>query len=151
MRLTRACGCGDRPRLCSGPSLCLAKLQTAANAHHPCHLRSFIRYPSCFLPACVFDRCYASATKLHLCLKLAASVHLSTMGDPQYAKYPDLQLSQHIFQLSNPSASKPTRQTSLKYIQDAIQEHKMAPLYRHLAHPVDGILNVEGEGTAAQP
>ena len=26
----------------------------------------------------------------------------------------------------------------------------MAPLYRHLAHPVDGILNVLGEGTASQ-
>ncbi|EON69852.1 26S proteasome regulatory subunit N7 [Coniosporium apollinis CBS 100218] len=73
------------------------------------------------------------------------------MGDPQYAKYPDLQLSQHIFQLSNPSASQSTRQSSLKYVQDAIQEHKMAPLYRHLAHPADGILNVDGEGTAAQP
>lgn len=27
----------------------------------------------------------------------------------------------------------------------------MAPLYRHLAHPTDGILNVPGEGTASQP
>ena len=26
----------------------------------------------------------------------------------------------------------------------------MAPLYRHLAHPVDGILNVIGEGTVSQ-
>ncbi len=75
----------------------------------------------------------------------------TTMGDPQYAKYPDLQLSQHIFQLSNPSASSSTRQSSLKYVQDAVQKHKMAPLYRHLAHPADGILNLDGEGTAAQP
>lgn len=27
----------------------------------------------------------------------------------------------------------------------------MAPLYRHLAHPVDGILNFSGEGTTQQP
>jgi 26S proteasome regulatory subunit N7 len=27
----------------------------------------------------------------------------------------------------------------------------MAPLYRHLAHPVEGILNAPGEGTTSQP
>ena len=27
----------------------------------------------------------------------------------------------------------------------------MAPLYRHLAHPTEGILNASGEGTATQP
>lgn len=27
----------------------------------------------------------------------------------------------------------------------------MAPLYRHLAHPTDGLLNSAGEGSAAQP
>lgn len=73
------------------------------------------------------------------------------MGDPQFAKYPDLQLSQHIFQLTNPASTKATKQASLKSLQDAISEHKMAPLYRHLAHPVEGILNAPGEGTAAQP
>ncbi|KAF2647888.1 26S proteasome regulatory subunit RPN7 [Lophiostoma macrostomum CBS 122681] len=73
------------------------------------------------------------------------------MGDPQFAKYPDLQLSQHIFQLTNPASSKSAKQASLKSLQDAISEHKMAPLYRHLAHPVDGVLNAPGEGTASQP
>lgn len=27
----------------------------------------------------------------------------------------------------------------------------MAPLYRHLAHPADGILNASGEGSAQKP
>lgn len=73
------------------------------------------------------------------------------MGDPQFAKYPNLQLAQHIFQLTNPTCSKSAKQASLKSIQDAIQEHKMAPLYRYLAHPVDGVLNAPGEGTPQQP
>ncbi|CAA9966003.1 hypothetical protein CFE70_009394 [Pyrenophora teres f. teres 0-1] len=73
------------------------------------------------------------------------------MGDPQFAKYPDLQLSQHIFQLTNPSASKQAKQSALKSVQDAITENKMAPLYRYLAHPTDGVLNATGEGSAEQP
>ncbi|KAF2494731.1 PCI-domain-containing protein [Lophium mytilinum] len=73
------------------------------------------------------------------------------MGDPQFAKYPNLQLSQHVFQLTNPSSPKASKQASLKSLQDAIREHKMAPLYRHLAHPVEGVLNATGEGTASQP
>ena len=73
------------------------------------------------------------------------------MGDPLFAKYPDLQLSQHIFQLTNPSCTKTAKQASLKSIQDAISEHKMAPLYRYLAHPVDGVLNAPGEGSAQYP
>jgi 26S proteasome regulatory subunit N7 len=73
------------------------------------------------------------------------------MGDPQFAKYPDLQLSQHIFQLTNPAASKQVKQSALKSVQDAITENKMAPLYRYLAHPVDGVLNAPGEGSADQP
>lgn len=73
------------------------------------------------------------------------------MGDPQFAKYPNLQLAQHIFQLTNPASSKSTKQASLKSVQDAIQEHKMAPLYRYLAHPAEGVLNTPGEGTAQQP
>ncbi|KAI9771046.1 MAG: hypothetical protein M1835_006469 [Candelina submexicana] len=72
-------------------------------------------------------------------------------SDPQYVKYPDLALSQYIFQLTNPSAPKATRQTSLKNLQDAISEYKMAPLYRHLAHPIDGLLNSSGEGSAQKP
>jgi len=73
------------------------------------------------------------------------------MGDPQFAKYPDLQLAQHIFQLTNPAASKSAKHGSLKSLQDAIQDKKMAPLYRYLAHPVEGVLNAPGEGTAQQP
>lgn len=67
-------------------------------------------------------------------------------SDPQYAKYPDLTLAQDIFNISNPSCSPTVQQNSLKKLQNAIEEHKMAPLYRHLAHPVDGILNSTGEG-----
>ncbi|KAI9806524.1 MAG: hypothetical protein M1833_003711 [Piccolia ochrophora] len=69
-------------------------------------------------------------------------------SDPQYARYPDLSLAQHIFHLTNHSSTKDTQEISLKALQDAISEHKMAPLYRHLAHPVDGLLNTAGEGSA---
>ncbi len=69
-------------------------------------------------------------------------------SDPQYAKYPLLPLSQHIFTLTNPSAPKPLQQTSLKSLQDAIAEYKMAPLYRYLAHPSEGILNSSDVGTS---
>jgi 26S proteasome regulatory subunit N7 len=73
------------------------------------------------------------------------------MGDIQFAKYPDLSLSQHVFHITNPHSSERTQQASLVALQNAIKEHKMAPLYRHLAHPVDGILNAPGEGTSATP
>jgi 26S proteasome regulatory subunit N7 len=73
------------------------------------------------------------------------------MGDPQFAKYPDLQLAQSIFQITNPAASKSAKQSSLKSVEDAISEHKMAPLYRYLAHPTEGVLNAPGEGSAEQP
>ncbi|KAF2116987.1 26S proteasome subunit RPN7-domain-containing protein [Lophiotrema nucula] len=73
------------------------------------------------------------------------------MGDAQFAKYPDLQLAQHIFQLTNPTSTKSAKQASLKSVQDAINENKMAPLYRHLAHPADGVLNAPGEGSTQQP
>lgn len=69
-------------------------------------------------------------------------------SDPQFAKYPNLSLSQDIFTLTNPSAPETSRQISLTKLQDAISEHKMAPLYRHLAHPNDGVLNATGEGSA---
>ncbi len=71
-------------------------------------------------------------------------------SDPQYAKYPYLPLAQHIFTLTNPSAPKATQQASLKTLQDAITEHKMAPLYRYLAHPTEGILNETGV-SSSQP
>lgn len=73
------------------------------------------------------------------------------MGDPQFAKYPDLQLSQHIFQLTNPASSKDAKQASVKSIQNAIAEHKMAPLYRYLAHPSEGVFNAQSEGTSQHP
>lgn len=71
-------------------------------------------------------------------------------SDPQFSKFPNLALAQNIFSVAN-NASKQSQQTSLKYIQDAIKEHKMAPLYRHLAHPTEGILNTKGEGSASAP
>lgn len=71
----------------------------------------------------------------------------SKMGsDPQFSKFPNLALAQNIFSVANTPS---TSQTSLQYIQNAIKEHKMAPLYRHLAHPTEGVLNAKGEGTAA--
>lgn len=71
-------------------------------------------------------------------------------SDPQYIKYPDLSLAQDVFHLSNPSAPQVVRQTSLQKIQNAIKEYRMAP-YRHLAHPIEGILNNTGEGVAQHP
>jgi 26S proteasome regulatory subunit N7 len=67
-------------------------------------------------------------------------------SEPQFAKYPNLTVAQSIFSLS--ISPKPTQQTSLTYLQNAIKEHKMAPLYRHLAHPTEGVLNSIGEGTS---
>lgn len=72
-------------------------------------------------------------------------------SDPQYAKWPLLPLAQHVFSLTNPYATRPTQQTAAKQLQDAISEHKMAPLYRYLAHPLDGILNAVGEGSSSVP
>lgn len=72
-------------------------------------------------------------------------------SDPQYAKWPLLPLSQHVFTLTNPYASRPTQDAAVKKLQDAIEEHKMAPLYRYLAHPLEGILNAVGEGGANAP
>ncbi|KAL8676271.1 MAG: hypothetical protein Q9186_007196 [Xanthomendoza sp. 1 TL-2023] len=69
-------------------------------------------------------------------------------SDPQYARYPNLSLAQDIFTITNPASTDISRQISLKKLQDAISEHKMAPLYRYLAHPTDGILNTSGEGSA---
>ncbi|KAI9818782.1 MAG: hypothetical protein M1827_007602 [Pycnora praestabilis] len=71
-------------------------------------------------------------------------------SDPQYAQYPDLSLAQNIFHLSNPSSTKATQESSLKTLQNAISEHQMAPLYRSLAHPVEGILNSSGEGSSVK-
>lgn len=72
------------------------------------------------------------------------------MGDPQFFKYPNLQLAQHIFNISNPAAPLTLQQSSLKSIQDAIRQDKMAPLYRQLSHPSEGVLNASGEGGSSQ-
>lgn len=72
-------------------------------------------------------------------------------SDPQYAKWPLLPLSQHVFTLTNPYASRPSQDAAAKKLQDTIEEHKMAPLYRYLAHPLEGILNGAGEGGSSAP
>jgi 26S proteasome regulatory subunit N7 len=70
-------------------------------------------------------------------------------SEPQFARYPNLSLAQNIFSLAvSPSSAQ---HTSLKNLQDAIKEHKMAPLYRHLAHPTEGVLNSLGESTSKAP
>ncbi|KIW04164.1 uncharacterized protein PV09_04480 [Verruconis gallopava] len=73
------------------------------------------------------------------------------MGEPQFVKYPDLSLAQHIFTITNPHASSRSRQTSLAALKNAIEEQRMAPLYRYLAHPTEGVLNVSSEGTTDAP
>ena len=74
-------------------------------------------------------------------------------SDPQFSRFPNLTLSQHIFTVADTDSSIPTssgsRQTSIEYIQNAIQKDKMAPLYRHLCHPTEGVLNKTGEGTSS--
>lgn len=72
-------------------------------------------------------------------------------SDPQYIKYPDLSLAQHIFTLTNPSSTQLARQNGLMKLQEAISKDKMAPLYRFLAHPTEGLLNPTGEGSASKP
>ncbi|KAJ5387812.1 hypothetical protein N7509_010353 [Penicillium cosmopolitanum] len=72
-------------------------------------------------------------------------------SDPQYTKYPDLLLAQHVFNLSNPACESSIQKSSLSKLQDAIKERKMAPFYRYLAHPVEGILNNSGEGVTQHP
>ena len=69
-------------------------------------------------------------------------------SDPQYAKYPNLSLAQDVFNLTNSSSSETSRKASLQKLKNAISEHKMAPLYRQLAHPSVGVLNASGEGSA---
>ncbi|CRK38350.1 hypothetical protein BN1708_007739 [Verticillium longisporum] len=83
----------------------------------------------------------------HICIR--ELVTSATMGsEPQYAKWPLLPLSQHVFTLTNPYASKSVQQAAVKVLQDTIAEHKMAPFYRFLAHPLEGILNTVGEGSS---
>ncbi|EME50307.1 hypothetical protein DOTSEDRAFT_41411 [Dothistroma septosporum NZE10] len=60
------------------------------------------------------------------------------MGEPQYLTYPTLSLAQNA-----------NKKTALEVLQHDIREHKMAPLYAYLAHPLTGKLNQAGEGNAA--
>lgn len=73
------------------------------------------------------------------------------MSDLQYAKYPLLPLAQHIFNLTNPQSTKAVQESSLKSLKDAITEHKMAPLFKYLVHPTEGILNTSGQSSSTQP
>lgn len=61
-------------------------------------------------------------------------------SDPQYASYPNLLLSQHIFTLKTPSLS-PSHAAAQNTLTASIKEHSQAPLYRYLAHPTEGILS----------
>lgn len=61
-------------------------------------------------------------------------------SDPQYASYPNLLLSQHIFTLKTPSLSS-SHAAAHKALTSSIKEHSQAPLYRYLAHPTEGILS----------
>jgi len=63
-------------------------------------------------------------------------------SDPQYATYPNLLLSQHIFTLRQPGLSA-LYQAAKNVLTASIKEHSQAPLYRYLANPVDGILTNE--------
>lgn len=75
------------------------------------------------------------------------------MSEPQYMSYPDLALSQAVFALASPTHSQSSKQTAQQTLQDAIREHKMAPLYHYLAHPTTGKLNTAGESgsSTSQP
>lgn len=72
-------------------------------------------------------------------------------ADPQYVKWPLLPLSQHVFTLTNGYASKQSQLAAVKALQDAIAQDKMAPFYRYLAHPIEGILNAVGESSSSAP
>ncbi|KAF8252321.1 PCI-domain-containing protein [Wilcoxina mikolae CBS 423.85] len=60
-------------------------------------------------------------------------------SDPQYASYPNLLLSQHIFILQQPTLSA-QHAASHKVLTASIKEHSQAPLYYYLARKGDGIL-----------
>lgn len=70
-------------------------------------------------------------------------------SDPQYAKYPDLSLAQHVLTVTNPHSSGASRHAAVQKLSTSIRELGMAPLYRHLAHPTEGVLN-GGNGGAAE-
>ncbi|KAL9113948.1 MAG: hypothetical protein Q9227_002082 [Pyrenula ochraceoflavens] len=65
-------------------------------------------------------------------------------SDPQFAKYPDLALAQDVFTTA-------LKGTAPKKILDAIDKYKMAPFYRQLAHPTEGLMNKIGTSSTSQP
>lgn len=65
-------------------------------------------------------------------------------SDPQFAKYPELSLAQEVFTAA-------LKGTTSKKLQDGINNYKMAPFYRHIAHPTEGLLNSIGASSASQP
>ncbi|KAF2716676.1 PCI-domain-containing protein [Polychaeton citri CBS 116435] len=74
------------------------------------------------------------------------------MGDPQYLTYPKLALAQQVFALASPTVEASDKKASLKSLQDAVREQKMAPFYHYLAHPQTGKLNGSGEsGSSLSP
>src|SRR4051812_13348837 len=60
-------------------------------------------------------------------------------SDPQYAKYPDLSIAQHIYQLSTPSLSTYHDRSSTTLL-ESIKSNSAAPLLKYLADPNEGIL-----------
>ncbi|SPO04881.1 probable RPN7 - subunit of the regulatory particle of the proteasome [Cephalotrichum gorgonifer] len=65
-------------------------------------------------------------------------------SEAQHAKWPLMSLSQHVFTLTNTYASLQSQEAAAQTLHDAIAENKMAPLYRYLAHPVEGIFSAFG-------
>ncbi|EWC46917.1 hypothetical protein DRE_03929 [Drechslerella stenobrocha 248] len=60
-------------------------------------------------------------------------------SDPQYNKYPDLSLAQHIYQLSTPSLSH-FHDKSASTLLESIKSASAAPLFKYLTGPTEGIL-----------
>ncbi|KAF3936731.1 hypothetical protein ABW19_dt0201531 [Dactylella cylindrospora] len=60
-------------------------------------------------------------------------------SDPQYNKYPDLSLAQHIYQLATPSLSA-YHDKSANALLESIKSSSAAPLFKYLVDPTDGIL-----------
>ncbi|KAF3922013.1 hypothetical protein ABW20_dc0105618 [Dactylellina cionopaga] len=60
-------------------------------------------------------------------------------SDPQYNKYPDLSLAQHIYQLSSPPLVA-HHDKSATTLLESIKSISAAPLFKYLVGPIDGIL-----------
>ncbi|KAF3190291.1 hypothetical protein TWF106_001964 [Orbilia oligospora] len=60
-------------------------------------------------------------------------------SDPQYNKYPDLSIAQHIYQISTPALSA-HHDKSASALLETIKSTSAAPLFKYLVGPTDGIL-----------